>query len=120
MTRKISSLKKSLDQSPVRHVDSDLQIADLFTDPAAKFDVVVATLKGSHGKRISAVSDKAYFILKGSGTVTVDDETVDVGPMDLVHIPPGAVHGIKGEIKFLVIMSPPFDPQNDRTADEMD
>lgn len=112
-------IKKSLSHSVKRQVDSYLGINDLFSEPTASFDLVVGSLNGPHGKYINKKSDKAYLILEGNGMVHVGNEMVEVGPMDFVYIPKGTPHGIKGEIKFLIITSPPFDPQNESSGDEL-
>jgi quercetin dioxygenase-like cupin family protein len=39
-------------------------------------------------------SHEFYYIIKGSGTMRVDDSTQVVTPGDLVHIPPNAPHSI--------------------------
>jgi mannose-6-phosphate isomerase-like protein (cupin superfamily) len=107
-------VKRSLSKAPVKRVDRYLDIAELFEEPTAGLGVAVATLKGPHGKIINDLSDKVYLVLEGKGRVFVGNESVDVLPMDLVYIPPNTEHGVKGDIKFLCVMSPPFDPQHDR------
>jgi len=39
-------------------------------------------------------SDEFYYVLRGSGIMTIDGEDRPVGVGDLVHIPPNAVHSI--------------------------
>ena len=36
-----------------------------------------------------------YYFLAGKGAMTIEDETRDVGPGDLVYIPPDAVHTVR-------------------------
>lgn len=107
-------IKKSFTESPVKHINECLDIVELFEGPSQKLGIALALLKGSHGKIINDISEKVYLVLEGSGRVFVDDEVVDVTPMDLVFIPPNTEHGVKGDVKFLCIMSPPFDPEHDR------
>ncbi len=35
-----------------------------------------------------------YFVMRGEGTMVIDDERRRVGPGDLVYIPPDAVHSL--------------------------
>lgn len=112
-------IKKSLLESNSRQVDPYLTITDLFSDPAARFDVVIGSLDGPHGKYINNTSDKAYFILEGQGTVYIDSLSAPVEKYDFIYIPPNTQHGIKGNLKFIIITSPPFNPNNERIGDEV-
>ena len=55
-------------------------------------------------------SEEFYYILEGSGKMTIDDETRAVVPGDAILIPPGAWHFITAEIdlRFLCACSPPY------------
>jgi mannose-6-phosphate isomerase-like protein (cupin superfamily) len=112
-------IKTSLTAAARRKVDDALDITELFENPAARIDIAVAELHGVHGQYKNDVSDKIYLILEGEGTLVVGHESVNVGPMDVVFIPPGETHGIAGNLKFLVIMTPPFDPEKDRRVGPM-
>ena len=57
-----------------------------------------------------------YYVLEGSGRLTVDDEEVALAAGDVVVIWPGAIHSARGELTALVIAVPPFDPQDQFTA----
>jgi len=39
-------------------------------------------------------TEEIYYILSGCGEMTIGDETQNVGPLDAIAIPPGAVHTI--------------------------
>jgi quercetin dioxygenase-like cupin family protein len=39
-------------------------------------------------------SDEFYYLIRGSGVMTIDGEDRPVGVGDLIHIPPNAVHSI--------------------------
>src|SRR6266550_4271123 len=53
-------------------------------------------------------SSEVYYILEGEGLLTVDGETVIVGPGDSVYVPPDAVQHIHntgaGDLAFLCIV----------------
>ena len=55
----------------------------------------------THEKR-----EEFWYILSGTGTITLDSETKEVGPKDHFHIPIGMVHRLQGGIegiKFLEV-----------------
>lgn len=114
----MSIIKKSLSCADFRQVDPQMGIANLFSEPSASFDAVVGILKGSHGNFVNSKSEKAYFIIDGSGTVIIDKEAVSVRAMDFIYIPTGAEHGIRDELKALIICSPPFDPNTETKTNE--
>lgn len=41
-------------------------------------------------------SHEFYYVLEGSGTMRVGDGVREIGPRDLVHIPPNVPHTLKG------------------------
>ena len=56
-------------------------------------------------------SEEFYFILEGTGEMTVADETCLVGPGDAVLIPPGAWHTIRASdsaLRFLCCCAPAY------------
>ena len=97
-----------------RQIDETLVIRDLFVNPRAAFDFVLAELNGVHPPVINKISDRAYFILSGAGTVRVGDAVFPVSEQDLVFIPKGTIHAVNGKLKYAIITSPPFDPANEQ------
>jgi mannose-6-phosphate isomerase-like protein (cupin superfamily) len=65
-------------------------------------------------------SEHSWFILEGTGTVTLGDESYRIGPNMTVYIPPGVVHGIEADegstLTYVVIYSPPGPEQNLRQS----
>lgn len=51
-------------------------------------------------------STELYYVLEGSGTVSLDGEEHPVSKGSLVHIPPGVVHGARGRMRVLVVGIP--------------
>lgn len=51
-------------------------------------------------------STELYYVLSGSGTVLLDGMEQAVSPGSLVHIPPGVIHGARGQMRVLVIGIP--------------
>ena len=56
--------------------------------------------------------EELYYILSGTGRMTVGDETRDVGPLDAILIPPLARHTIRNTgshpLVFLCCCAPPY------------
>lgn len=56
---------------------------------------------------------EVYYILKGEGTLRLDDEVVQLREGTVVYISPGVEHETtntgEGEFEFLGIFAPPFD-----------
>lgn len=106
-------MKISVKQLPKREIDKNLVIYDLLSKPELNFDFVIAELSGDHPALINKVSDRVYFILSGKGSVRVGDTMYSVDRQDLVFIPKGTIHSIHGKLKYIIITSPPFDPNNE-------
>jgi len=51
-------------------------------------------------------STELYYVLDGSGTVSLDGVEHAVHKGSLVHIPPGVIHGARGRMRVLVIGIP--------------
>ena len=109
------SAKTNFDEAPVRLVDDTLKIHELVDTP--NFDMVGATLNGDHPTLVNDVSDRAYYILDGSGIVCAGNECFPVEAGDAVQIAKGTAHSIKGTLRYLIITSPPFDPANERVIE---
>lgn len=63
-------------------------------------------------------TEEIYYILRGTGLMTIGDETRPVGPCDAIAIPPGAVHTILNTgdemLVFLCTCAPAY--ENDDTV----
>lgn len=104
------------DEVEPRQVDEALAIRQLIADKEFTFDIAAATLAGPHPLVVNAVSDRAYYFLDGAATVTVGSERYSVRKNDLVAIPRGTPHGLEGQVEYLVITSPPYDPDNEEVV----
>jgi len=54
-----------------------------------------------------------YVVLSGSGEIELDDERIAVGPGDVVYIPPGTAHALRGRFEIINVVTPPFDPADE-------
>jgi len=52
------------------------------------------------------IATELYYVLEGSGSVSLDGEDHEVHKGSIVHIPPGVVHGAKGRMRVLVVGIP--------------
>jgi len=59
-------------------------------------------------------SDQILIVLEGNGRVTVEEDTREIEPGDVVFIPAGAKHKVYGPNKTLSIYSPKAYPDNYR------
>jgi mannose-6-phosphate isomerase-like protein (cupin superfamily) len=61
-------------------------------------------------------TEEIYYILSGKGEMTIDDRKQDVGPLDAIAIPPGAVHTILNTgsepLVFLCCCAPAYDHED--------
>jgi mannose-6-phosphate isomerase-like protein (cupin superfamily) len=51
-------------------------------------------------------STELYYVLEGSGSVSLDGVEHPVSKGSIVHIPPGVIHGARGRMRVLVIGVP--------------
>lgn len=106
-------MKRSLEDAPAKKVDDALTILGLFDGDGFAFDFVGAMLDGVHPLVVNELSDRAYFVLEGEGTITVSGTVYAVSANDLVVIKAGEPHGLDGRLKYLIVTSPPFAPENE-------
>ena len=52
------------------------------------------------------VATELYYVLQGSGAVTLDGVQHDVLPGSMVHIPAGVIHSAAGKMRVLVVGIP--------------
>jgi mannose-6-phosphate isomerase-like protein (cupin superfamily) len=90
----------------------DTTFTDLITSGmGAVLSIARVKVNGIHPPSVSGLSDRAYFILQGSARAHVGDDQFDVGAGDAIYIPKSAVHSITGQVEYVVINVPPFDPK---------
>lgn len=56
------------------------------------------------------LEDKLYFVLEGTGSFTVDEDTKELGKNQIVFAPAGSAHGVRNtsdaRLSLLVFMTP--------------
>ncbi len=105
--------KISSKDAKTRQIDDSLLIAELITSKEFSFDLVEGRLVGKHPALKNRVSDRAYYVLDGEGSIRVGDEVYGVVAGDIVQVPRGMVHALSGDLRYLIITSPPFSPENE-------
>jgi len=93
---------------------SSYLLASPRTSDAEYLTTSVVEIRPDGRQRIhSHAPEQIYYILEGSGLMTVADETAHVGSGDCIFIPSGAPHGLKndGEIllRYFSAAAPSFD-----------
>jgi len=89
-------------------------LLDRTNSSAARQSLAEATVPpgGATEPHRHPLAEEIYYILFGTGRVTVGDETRDVGPLDAILIPPGTRHTIANtgpsDLVFLCCCAPPY------------
>jgi mannose-6-phosphate isomerase-like protein (cupin superfamily) len=62
------------------------------------------------------LTEEIYYILRGTGLMTIGEETLPVGPNDAIAIPPGAIHTILNSgdqsLVFLCTCAPAYEHED--------
>ncbi len=107
-------MKRSATRVRIRRIDSAFTIRDL--GGGHRFNAALGSLHGTHPATpiVNRRSDRAYFILRGSGSVRIGARRYRVRAHDLVFVRAKQPHQISGELECLVITAPRFDPRDER------
>ncbi len=73
------------------------------------YNAVYVDVRGAHDKEYVKTSHRVYFVIEGTGTFTVDDETRDVQTGDVIAIPPKTPYSYEGKMKLFEINFPATD-----------
>lgn len=95
-------------------------MTELFDAPGgSNFDAVISEVEGYHPaetgrkKIVNENSQKAYYVLEGRGKIFVGEEVFDVEEGELVNVPEKKLHALEGDLKVLIVTSPPFNPEDE-------
>jgi len=122
MSYTIFNLREAEDVA-IKHGFSDRQEARF---PRSDLDAEatgVALLKVKAGQRqpFAHRHDKAeeiYVVLNGTGQIKLDDETIDLGPMDAVRIAPRVARSLQGGPNGIEVLA--FGPHHERDSEMVD
>jgi len=79
----------------------------------SNFSGALIEINGDHGAIKCLKEDRIYFIIEGHGIFIINDEKNNISPNDLIFIPKNTPYNIIGKIKFFMICSPEFNPDDD-------
>ncbi len=79
----------------------------------SNFSGALIEINGDHGAIKCLKEDRIYFIIEGHGIFIINDEENNISPNDLIFIPKNTPYNIIGKIKFFMICSPEFNPDDD-------
>ncbi len=68
------------------------------------------------GFRKNSVCTEAMFIIDGQFTMTIEGQTRELGPKDVVYVPVGAAYSIEGNGTTLVFIEPKWDSAQNTPA----
>ena len=78
-----------------------------------EFSGALVEIDGNHGKLKCLREDRIYFIIDGSGKFILNEDNYEVGPNDLVFVPKETPYNLIGKMKYFLLCSPEFNPDND-------
>lgn len=96
---------------------ADVTIRNLITGTDHPLSLAFASLTGTHPQSMSKLSDRAYYIVDGGAKFDVGPDSFEVGPGDAVYVPKRTHHAMTGNIRYVVVNTPPYDPAAEDTAD---
>lgn len=99
-------------------IDPEVGIAVVQGTAEPGVSIGLAVVTDSIRPHYQKISDEIYYVLKGKGEITIDEEIQALKEGDVVSIPKGSVHGFKntGHEPCLILFSsgPKFEPDRDR------
>jgi mannose-6-phosphate isomerase-like protein (cupin superfamily) len=96
--RRISEVEKEPSTCGYRH-----RLFSIGDDTPAFFHVVRITESKTHYHKRAT---EFYYVLEGSGEMTIDGETVSLSPGTMIKLDPGSVHSSQGDHLVLVVGIP--------------
>jgi mannose-6-phosphate isomerase-like protein (cupin superfamily) len=100
MSHTIKNLRETEDMAPKFGFDAVQEARFAWRDlDAEKTGLSLMRVKPGKRQAFAHRHDEAeeiYVVLDGSGRIKLDDEVIDVAPLDAVRIAPGVVRGVEG------------------------
>ena len=111
-------MKKDICNSQHYEISNEFKFFEYLSKATStQFSVLRVTLSGIHSKVKNIVSERIYYVLDGQGEIAVGEENYQVKAGDLVFVKPNEIHGLTGNMEYLVITSPPYTPENEITIE---
>jgi mannose-6-phosphate isomerase-like protein (cupin superfamily) len=100
------------------NIESFLLVSEQTTGAKQLSISLVEMQPGGAQQEHSHDPEQVYFLLEGSGLMTVDGESSQVGAGDCIFLPSGCRHGLlntgRGILKYLSAASPSFGSEENR------
>ena len=77
------------------------------------FSGALVEINGNHGTTKCLKEDRIYFIIEGEGKFIINNKENNVSVNDLIFIKKNTPYNIIGKMKYLLICSPEFNPEDD-------
>lgn len=71
--------------------------------------VAVIEVNGNHGKVMSKISNRIYYIIEGNGIFIVDGKKLDVKKDDVVIVEKNTPYDYEGKMKLFLVHIPAWD-----------
>jgi len=81
------------------------------------FSGALIELDGRHGKVKCLKEDRLYFVVEGAGQFMINDSEYNVANGDVVFVPKNTSYDIEGKMKYFLVCSPEFNPDDDIKLD---
>ena len=81
--------------------------------------LIIETQTGHETTIVERESDFVYYVLDGDGYFEIDGRKEKCGRGDLVVIPAGVAFTYTGKLKMLLIVTPPFKPEQEEIVGEV-
>lgn len=88
-----------------------LIVQRLLNDEGHQISFAKMELRAPQRTSLNRKSDIYYYILKGEGTFTFDENRIEVKEGDMVYVPKNTKYRDAGEMTMLGIAIPRFDPK---------
>lgn len=117
--RNIEKEKKKAEEffyrSQDRSIINELEKNDSFSIAYGELNV------GEKTKKHVMEMTEMYYILEGKGTLTINQEVHQIKQDMYIKVPPNSVQQLKNagkiNLRFLCIVTPPYDPENEIILD---
>jgi mannose-6-phosphate isomerase-like protein (cupin superfamily) len=70
-------------------------------------------ISGEAKKHYHKTLTEYYVVLEGAGEIEMNDTLVAVESGDVLMIPPGTRHALRGKFEIINVVVPPFDPEDE-------
>jgi mannose-6-phosphate isomerase-like protein (cupin superfamily) len=108
--------------SQTNRIDLGTKVIYKYPTPTMEFDIGHMVVNGRHPQEPHkfALETKCSFvmyIIKGTGTVYVNDETLEVVAQDVVFVPAKTKFAVEGIFEYITFDAPAFFPEQSEEVD---